>query len=59
MQRSLSKEKQVVEEFKHRMKVDLLMIVVVVVVVVVATKVQQIDKGVSRPIYINIDNRLT
>ena len=26
VQRSLSKEKQVVEEFKHRMKVDLMMV---------------------------------
>ena len=32
VQRSLSKEKQVVEEFKHRMKVDLMMMMMVVVV---------------------------
>ena len=29
VQRSLSKEKQVVEEFKHRMKVDLMMMMMV------------------------------
>ena len=45
VQRSLSKEKQVVEEFKHRMKVDLMMMVLlgttvmVVVVVVMSTVV--------------------